>query len=66
MNSLKVPEAGLQLQGPFGHDTPLPPQAFALSLSNSVIDNLVRAVRDGGSIELALGNNPVSISEKSP
>ncbi|TQV98605.1 hypothetical protein V2A60_007673 [Cordyceps javanica] len=58
MDCLKVPEAGLLLQGPSVHDTPLPPQAFALSLSGSVVDGLLRAARDGSSIQLALGKNP--------
>lgn len=61
MDCLKVPEAGLLLQGPLGQDTPLPPQAFALSLSGSTVDSLIRAARNGTSIELALGKTPVSI-----
>ncbi|KAJ3476201.1 hypothetical protein NLG97_g9202 [Lecanicillium saksenae] len=59
MNSLKVPEAGLLLQGPSGQETPLPPQAFALSLSGSIVDSLVRAAREGSSIQLALGKTPL-------
>ncbi|KAM3473130.1 hypothetical protein MY5147_004944 [Beauveria neobassiana] len=58
MDCLKVPEAGLLLQGPSGPDTPLPPQAFALSLSGGIVDSLLRAARDGDSIQLALGKNP--------
>ncbi|KAJ2957576.1 hypothetical protein NQ176_g11237 [Zarea fungicola] len=58
MNSLKIPEAGLLLQGPLGQETPLPPQAFALSLSGNLVDSLVKAVRDGGSIQLSLGKAP--------
>lgn len=59
MNSLKIPEAGLLLQGPLGQETPLPPQAFAFSLSGNLVDSLVKAVRDGGSIRLSLGKAPV-------
>ncbi|OAQ99809.1 hypothetical protein LLEC1_00721 [Akanthomyces lecanii] len=58
MDCLKVPEAGLLLQGPHGQDTPLPPQAFALSLGGSTVESLIRAARNGTSIELALGKTP--------
>lgn len=59
MNSLKVPEAGLTLEGPSGQVAAIPPQAFALSLSGDVVANLIKAARGGDGIELALGKNPV-------
>jgi RNA polymerase II elongation factor ELL len=59
MSSLKVPESGLQLLG--GHAPDIPPQAFSLSLSDSVIESLIRNVRDGGEINLRLGPTPVSL-----
>ncbi|KAF7562996.1 hypothetical protein G7046_g1165 [Stylonectria norvegica] len=58
MNSLKVPEAGLLLEGSAGKDSAPPPQAFALTLSDNVIENMIQCVRDGGDIQLTLGANP--------
>ena len=64
MNSLKIPEAGLLLQGSpqHGSKTPLPPQAFALTLSDDVIESMIQCVQNGGDIELSLGDNPVSLA----
>jgi hypothetical protein len=56
MNTLKIPEAGLRLDGP---DSSSPGQAFPITLSDSVIEGMVNCVRNGGNIELALGSTPV-------
>lgn len=60
MNSLKVPESGLQLEGSTGKDASLPSQAFAVTLSDNVIEDMIKCVQNGDGIQLALGANPVS------
>lgn len=59
MNSLKVPESGLLLDGSSEGDDDFPPQAFFLSLSDDVVQNLVQSARNGEDLHLALGNAPV-------
>ncbi|KAF4976971.1 hypothetical protein FZEAL_6442 [Fusarium zealandicum] len=58
MNSLKVPESGLQLEGSAGKDASLPLQAFALTLSDVVIEDMIKCVQNGDGVQLALGANP--------
>ncbi|KAM0288053.1 hypothetical protein ACHAQH_000121 [Verticillium albo-atrum] len=58
MASLKVPDAGLQLEGSSDASAGLPTQAFALNLSDSVIENMIRSVQNGEDIQLSLGRNP--------
>lgn len=61
MNSLKIPENGVMLKGSAGRDVAsLPPQAFAISLNDSVIEGMIKCVQNGGDIQLALGARPVS------
>lgn len=60
MNSLKVPESGLQLEGLTGKDASLPSQAFAVTLSDNVIEDMIKCVQNGDGIQLSLGANPVS------
>lgn len=60
MNSLKVPEAGLTLEGSSGQVDAIPSQAFALTLSGDVVANLIKASRGGDGIQIALGKTPVS------
>ena len=38
----------------------LPVQAFALTLSSSVIEDMIQSVQNGEGVKLSLGNNPVS------
>jgi hypothetical protein len=59
MNTLKIPEAGVLLNGPDANDSAVPTQAFPILLNSSVIEGMVKCVRSGGKIELALGSNPV-------
>ncbi|KAF5012087.1 hypothetical protein FDECE_1861 [Fusarium decemcellulare] len=61
MNSLKVPESGLQLEGSTGKDATLPSQAFALTLSDVVIEDMIKCVQNGDGIQLSLGANPTFI-----
>ncbi|KAM0335348.1 hypothetical protein ACHAQA_000393 [Verticillium albo-atrum] len=58
MASLKVPDAGLQLEGSADASVGVPLQAFALNLSDSVIEDMIRCVQNGEDIQLSLGNSP--------
>ncbi|KAH7197216.1 uncharacterized protein B0J16DRAFT_15778 [Fusarium flagelliforme] len=58
MNSLKVPESGIQLEGSNGKDASLPSQAFALTLSDVLIEDMIKCVQNGDGIQLSLGANP--------
>jgi RNA polymerase II elongation factor ELL len=66
MNSLKVPESGLQLEGSTGKDASLPSQAFALTLSDVLIEDMIKCVQNGDGIQLSLGANPVSLPIPQP
>lgn len=57
---LRIPETGLQLESSDKIADTLPLQAFAITLSDSVIENLIQCVQDGEDIRLSLGNVPVS------
>ncbi|KAH7156262.1 hypothetical protein EDB81DRAFT_382386 [Dactylonectria macrodidyma] len=58
MNSLKVPEAGWQLEGPASNDSEVPQQAFALTLSDNVIEDMIKCVQNGDGLNLTLGSTP--------
>jgi hypothetical protein len=56
---VNVSESGVLLESPAPAAPPL--QAFAISLSGSVIEDMIACVQNGGDIQLALGSSPVSI-----
>ncbi|KEY70466.1 hypothetical protein S7711_08662 [Stachybotrys chartarum IBT 7711] len=58
MNSLKVPEQGLRLESNAGNESALPSQAFAITLSDNVIEDMIKCVQEGSGIQLALGSTP--------
>ncbi|KJZ77429.1 hypothetical protein HIM_03153 [Hirsutella minnesotensis 3608] len=58
MNSLKVPEGGLMLEAPSEGDSPSPSQAFFLSLSDNIVEDLIQSARNGADLHIALGNIP--------
>ena len=58
---LKIPETGLVLDGSVRTMAGLPQQAFAVTLSDSVIEHMIECVQDGQDIQLSLGSNPVSL-----
>ena len=60
MPSLTIPEGGLQLESSPKSSNFLPLQAFGLTLSDNVIEDMIKCVQDGDQIELSLGSNPVS------
>lgn len=57
---LRIPETGLQLESSAKAADTLPLQAFAITLSDSVIEDLIQCVQNGDDVRLSLGNVPVS------
>lgn len=57
---LSVPETGLHLESSTKSADTLPLQAFALTLNDNVIEDLIQRVQNGGDVKLSLGNVPVS------
>lgn len=57
---LRIPETGLQLESSVKAAETLPLQAFAITLSDNVIEDLIQCVQNGDDIRLSLGNVPVS------
>lgn len=57
---LRVPDAGLSLEGSAKSMAALPPQAFAVTLDDNVIEDMIACVRNGQDIQLSFGNTPVS------
>lgn len=57
---LRIPETGLQLESSAKTADTLPMQAFAITLSDSVIEDLIQCAQNGEDIRLSLGNVPVS------
>jgi len=55
---LNISESGVLLDGSAKAMAGLPAQAFAISLSGSVIEDMIACVQNGGDIQLALGSNP--------
>jgi len=59
---LKVPESGLLLESSPKAMAGLPTQAFAVSLSNNMIEDMIQCIQSGQDIQLSLGGSPVSFS----
>lgn len=59
MNSLKVPDSGLVLNGAPDGEPAVPPQAFVVDLDDSVVDQMIQSARNGQDMHLSLGQNPV-------
>lgn len=57
---LRIPETGLQLESSAKSADALPLQAFAITLSDNLIEDLIRCSQNGEDIKLSLGNVPVS------
>lgn len=57
---LSIPDTGLHLESSAKSADTLPLQAFALTLSDNVIEDLIQRVQNGGDVKLSLGNVPVS------
>lgn len=60
MASLRVPDTGLQLDASGTAGTVPPNQAFAVTLSDNVIEDMIKCVQNGEDIQLSLGSTPVS------
>lgn len=57
---VRIPETGLHLESSAKSADTLPLQAFALTINDNVIEDLIKCVQDGGEPKLSLGNTPVS------
>lgn len=58
---------GLDLRGPATvTDGSLPPQAFAISLDEEMVAEMIKAVKAGSELQLELGSCPVSIGARVP
>lgn len=55
---LSIPDSGLQLESSAKAAAALPLQAFALTLSDSVIEDMINCVQNGQDIQLSLGGSP--------
>ncbi|KAL2137915.1 hypothetical protein VTI28DRAFT_3284 [Corynascus sepedonium] len=55
---LNFPESGVVIESSAKDTAALPAQAFAITLSDSVIEDMILCVQNGGDIQLALGSNP--------
>lgn len=58
---VNIPDYGLVLESSAKAMAGLPTQAFAISLSDSVIEDLIECFNNGQGIQLSLGSNPVSL-----
>ncbi|OLN84357.1 hypothetical protein CCHL11_05963 [Colletotrichum chlorophyti] len=58
MPSLKVPDTGLILESSAASGNPVPPQAFTITLSDYVLEDMIKCVQGGEDIQLSLGNSP--------
>lgn len=64
---LQIPEnLQLLLGGSADSMAELPQQAFALTLSDDVLENMIESVRNGQEIQLSLGDTPVSLASIVP
>ncbi|KUI70726.1 hypothetical protein VM1G_06130 [Cytospora mali] len=55
---LRIPETGLHLESSAKSADTLPLQAFALTINDNVIGDLIKCVQNGGEPKLSLGNTP--------
>ncbi|TDZ60552.1 hypothetical protein CTRI78_v004911 [Colletotrichum trifolii] len=58
MSSLKVPDSGLILESSGASGNPVPPQAFTISLSDHVLEDMIKCVQSGEGLQLSLGSSP--------
>jgi len=64
---LQIPEnSALLLGGSADSMADLPQQAFALTLSDDVLEGMIESVRNGQEIQLSLGDTPVSLARALP
>lgn len=60
MAALNIQNGGLALESSATAAEHLPLQAFAISLDDNVIEDMIQAIQSGRGIQLSLGNTPVS------
>lgn len=62
--ALEIPETGFLLESSEMEEmeAALPMQAFAITLSDSVIEEMIECAQSGQDISLSLGDDPVSLA----
>ncbi|KLU81283.1 hypothetical protein MAPG_00374 [Magnaporthiopsis poae ATCC 64411] len=58
---LKLPEAGLELESSARSMATLPLQAFAITLDDDILEDMIESFQNGKGIELSLGQSPAFI-----
>ncbi len=58
--ALDIPDAGLLLESCEAAMADLPTQAFAITLDDDVVEDLLASMDNGDGITLSLGSSPVS------
>lgn len=58
---LRVPDSGLALESSAKSTANLPAQAFAVTLSDKAIEDMIQCVQNGQDIQLSMGDAPVSL-----
>ncbi|KAI5865897.1 hypothetical protein GGS23DRAFT_359130 [Durotheca rogersii] len=66
MAAITIPESGFLLESSANSSDYLPLQAFGITLSDSVIEDMIKCVQEGQEIELTLGSSPVSLTSSPP
>lgn len=57
---VNIPENGISLESSAKVMAGLPTQAFAITLNDNMIEDMIKCVQDGGALQLSLGSTPVS------
>ena len=63
---LNIPEGGLDLESSAKAMAGLPTQAFAITLSDGMLEDMIECVQNGQNIQLSLGSSPVSNLPSTP
>lgn len=58
---LKLPETGLELESSARSMATLPLQAFAITLDDDILEDMIESFQSGKGIELSLGQSPVRL-----
>ncbi|XDG08732.1 hypothetical protein ABKA04_008347 [Annulohypoxylon sp. FPYF3050] len=58
MSALTIPDTGLLLESSANPSDNIPLQAFGITLSDSIIEDMIKCVQGGQEIELTLGSTP--------
>lgn len=65
MSSLVISDAGLNIKGISKQNASAPTQVLSLNLSDGVIEEMIKCVQNDMSIQISLGDSPVSNEQAS-